>query len=273
MKMEISISNGFEPGKIFLSNRNTKSSDKEPATSENQDSVNNISSLAKLFADTGLDPKNSFVYADKSQLTFNFDLQNSTEKSLTVNGFYSQEKRTLNIGFSYSFESIEEQNGKLFRKKYNIDFGMNISDVKKSSLTGSAKKEDILEYVKRVVKRIFEVADDEDISIGKVLFKKEDLQDILGYEDKKVRESIINLLNTAITVAKLKEFYNDRKDSKTIDFGVEREKYLEIVKKKSKEHKSESWLNISETSEEITNDSEDKDPKKVELGNSEKSSK
>ena len=149
----------------------------------------------------------------------------------------------------------------MYRKKYKLDFGYNLTDIKKDSITGSVKKEDILDYVKRVVERIFEVADNEDISVGKVMFEDEDIAEILGMEDKKIRDGIINLLNTAIVVAKLKEMMNDKKDAKAIDFGVKREKIFEIIKEKIKEQKLESWLNITETEEEF---SDKKNPAEIE---------
>lgn len=228
----------------------------EPLQNDNSILQTDISDLAKIFYESGIDPKTSWVSKSFQRLNFSFNFLNEKTEKLTADGFYSEEKKALNISFQYSFESIEERDGKMFRRKYQIDFGMNLSDVKKESLTGSIKKEDLLEYIKRVVERIFEVADDEEISIGKLLFEKEDIAEIEGMEDKKTREAIINLLSTAIAVAKLKEFYNDRKDSKTVDFGVEREKYLEIVKHKERMQNRESWLNISETLEEI---SEEKD--------------
>jgi hypothetical protein len=231
--------------------------DKLTAANELSADTEQISPSARLLADSGIDLSSSVISFQKEGINFNLQFLQSKTELIKADGFYSEERQSLSISFQYAFERTEMVDGQMKLRKFQVDFGFSMSDIKKESLTGSVKKEDIMDYVKRVVKRIFEVADDEDISIGKVLFEKEDLEDILGMEDKKLRESIINLLNTAILVAKLKEQYNDKHDSKVVDFGVEREKILEILKKKETEQTRESWLNITEISGEME---KEKDP-------------
>lgn len=217
-----------------------------------------ISSESRLFYESGLDIKNSNAEFFGESLAFNLSFNLEDSAKLTANGIYFSSKKTLNISLQYQFEQIVQKDGKTEKKKYQLEFIYNSELSKKRSAEANIKKEDITDFVRRLVDKILSTAKDKQKSVGGVSLNEEDLKDILAIEDEKVRETLISIINMAMAIARFKDKQEDDEDAKVTEVSLKRKKWLELILNKEDKNNTNISLSIEEISSEIIEGSSDK---------------
>ena len=139
-----------------------------------------------------------------------------------------------------------------------MEFIYNSELSKKRSAEANIKKEDITDFVRRLVDKILSTAKDKQKSVGGVSLNEEDLKDILAIEDEKVRETLISIINMAMAIARFKDKQEDDEDAKVTEVSLKRKKWLELILNKEDKNNTNISLSIEEISSEIIEDSSDK---------------
>lgn len=208
-----------------------------------EQTVSGISFGAKFLFDNNIDLHNSFTRNTNKQFQFNLSFFENSERTLTANGFYDKQERSLGVNFSYMFtRQVETENGVELRK-FEMNFNFSMTDIKEMSGEARIEKEDVMKFVQRIVEEIFDTAKNKDITIANIYLAKSDVEDMMMMGSSEMGRNILDLLAMAIAVAKLRELLNDNKDAKLIDLVPERLK--EMVLELQKKEFSDKNMNIS----------------------------
>lgn len=228
-----------------------------------------LSEGARLLNGQNVNFGQSFHTLNDERFEFNLSFQAEKQESLSAHGYYSRETRSLSVSFNYQFEQTVKTDEGTFLKKYTASFEMNMREVNEKSVTASVQKEDITKFVLRVVQELLDKAGDKDIRLNALYLDKEDLKELLGMSDEEAGKKLLQVLNLAIAVAKLRAMMDNKdEDAEVIDMHPEREKWLNIEAKKiDKEHIDYSFR-LEEISSELLPGNTDADDSNLPIAGS-----
>lgn len=191
-----------------------------------------------------IDPVKSNVSQDNNSMYFNVIYNTHTESNFSINGFVKQKENILEINFRYEFFKEIMVDNKPVIKKYNFELHLSANYKDIFSYQEIFEKEDILNFIQKLVKKIFDAIKDDDITVNAVIIDKEDLEDISKIGNKEFSKLIHTLISSVLSLDRYKKMSKSKQPLESIVIHQEREKRL--VKQISIEKVQKLFVKISE---------------------------
>lgn len=172
-----------------------------------------------------IDVVKSTVSNDNNNWYFNVVYNTFTDSNFSINGFVKREEKLLEINFKYEFLKDVVIDGKKTTKKYNLDLHLSASFKETISYKEIFEKEDILRFIQKLVKKIFDAIKDDSITVSAVIIDKEDLDDIAQIGNKEFSKLIQTLISSVISIDRYKKL-SKRQPLENEIIHMEREKRL-----------------------------------------------
>jgi len=207
-----------------------------------------ISDLARTSVQNHLDLSASSVLRANNAFNFNLVFNDSHTRALTAKGYYQTDQQSLSMNMNYQFQQIVRQDdGTYSLKNYQAEFQFSMEDVKSFSKEAGIEKEDIVEFLRRIIGEIMESASDKSKKISGVTFTKEDLAEIMSLMEDNVAKEIVHVLSLAITIARLQNIIGKKdKDAELVEIKAQRSKMDTITKKQSSSYNIQYSMKITE---------------------------
>lgn len=210
------------------------------ANSNTKKIESNISDLGRLLSELNVKEKSLKINSNENSLNYSFEISKSKEAKLNFYADVNLEKQQINARMNYEFSM--EIEGK--KRNFEMNIAFESSDFKQSNETIKVVKEDITDFVQRITKRIMDLAKNKKLNFTGLELSKEDLEDILSYEDNKGRKVLLSLLKLIIQVAAM-ENASKQKEKNAIDITYNPERRSNIVHESNLTIESIKNLNIS----------------------------
>jgi len=219
---------------IAVSNSTAPYSYKEYVAANNQQNSNSltinpsdevtISPALKYLLSQGVNVNESEASILNSITNFNLIFEAKNKEQLTADGYFSEKSRSMDLSFTYTFQRELINNGVKEMHTFQADFSLKLQNIDNKSIKPFEKKEDIMDFVRRLVKEIMEIAKDKDKLLGGVIFDQEDLEELSKIENGKLMQQIQELIATIIIVAKMQAMMEQNKDQELVLLQPQREK-------------------------------------------------
>ncbi|MDD2889914.1 MAG: hypothetical protein PHE49_04640 [bacterium] len=219
---------------IAVPNSTSPYSYKEYVASNNQQNSNSItinpsdevsiSPALKYLLDRGVNVTDSEASILNSITNFNLIFEAKNKEQLTTDGYFLEKSRSIDLSFTYTFQQEIINNGVKEMHTFQADFSLKLQNIDNKSIKPFEKKEDIMDFVRRLVKEIMEIAKDKDKLLGGVIFDQEDLEELSKIENGKLMQQIQELIATIIIVAKMQAMMEQNKDQELVLLQPQREK-------------------------------------------------
>ena len=172
---------------------------KEPAVSAD------LSPLAVLLPEEGLDFSTSSVETLSASMDFNLEFNSSAVEHLSASGYYSEETESLNLSWHFTFQKEVSVGGRTELHTFEAHLQVNVSHVSRITVTPFSRKEDILSLVRRLLKDIQEIAADDDLILGGVVLDFKDFREIFALDNGKLAHNLLALIELTVMLARLKQ--------------------------------------------------------------------
>ncbi|MBI9070796.1 MAG: hypothetical protein JEY94_04320 [Melioribacteraceae bacterium] len=222
---------------------------------ESKDSAR-ISKLSQGLFNSGLDTNSSKIGIGTSEISFSLEFFKKNNASLTADGLFAQQERSLAVNFNYIFEREKKEDDKTLIKKYEVNFGMNYNDVDSSAFKVEIEKDDIHNFIQQIVDDVVKAVGEEKLSVVGLLLHKDDLMDILGVDDGKGKKILAELIGLIVMAADLKKMTNKNSDAEDVVLEPERKESLLLSMEKSKQKSLDYFMEIREIDSKEVKDSE-----------------
>ncbi|MDD5529308.1 MAG: hypothetical protein PHX21_04685 [bacterium] len=223
---------------IPVSNSTLPYSYKESAATNNQQSSNSvtinpsdgvtISPALKYLLSQGVNINESEASILNSITNFHLIFEAKNKEQLTADGYFSEKTKSMDLSFTYTFQQEISNNGVKEMHTFQADFSLKLQNIDNKSIKPFEKKEDIMDFVRRLVKEIMEIAKDKDKLLGGVIFDQEDLEELSKIENGKLMQKIQELIATIIIVARMQAMMEQNKDQELVLLQTKREKTSSI---------------------------------------------
>lgn len=183
-----------------------------------------VSELSRVLSENKIDISKSLVSAESGSLHFNLKFLNQSVEKTTLNGYFAEDLSSGELSFRYNFTRSINENGKNTVHNYEANFEITFKNLSSLSITKSEKKEDILDFLRRITTEIFKKLNDEKTNITAIVLNPEDLKEIAQLTDKKVITLIYRLIELIKWAVEAKKMANRGKGTKDIIYQPQREK-------------------------------------------------
>ncbi|MEI7812056.1 MAG: hypothetical protein WCJ01_06475 [Ignavibacteria bacterium] len=183
---------------------------------KNISAINGISDISRGLYQSDIDLSNSTFTFKADSTNFNLQFLHQTEQKITLNGYLSKEQTSGSFSFAYNYSQTEVKDGKPVDKQYEVNFSFSFNSSKSVSIEKKEKKEDILDFLRRITREIFTKLNDKKANISAIVLDQEDLKDLSQLTDKKAVQLIyqlIDMINFAIEAKKMANKNKDAQDS------------------------------------------------------------
>ena len=175
-----------------------------------------ISHLASRLAETGLDLGNSTVAATSSTLDFHLEFDAGSVQRLTAEGVYQAENRSLYLTWNYAYQQAVTVDGRGQLRSYEARMSLSVTQAASTARSPFVVKEDIMSFVRRLLEDISEVVSDENLDLGGVVLKLEDLAEILALDNGRLARRLVALIQLTILMARLEQLLESERDEVVI---------------------------------------------------------
>jgi hypothetical protein len=181
-----------------------------------------ISDLSRTLYQSDIDLSKSTFSYDAHNTNFNIQFLRQSEQKLSLNGYYSNDLTSGKISFSYNYIQSEVKDGKTINKQFEVNFDLSFKSNRSISVEKTEKKEDILDFLRRITKEIFTKLSDKKINISAIVLDPEDLKELGQVADKKTAQLIYQLIEMIKYAVEAKMMNNKNKDAVDIIYHPER---------------------------------------------------
>lgn len=176
-------------------------------------STSTISDLSRSLYQTNIDLSKSIFSSEGNNTQFTIQFLRQSEQKMTLNGSISNDLTSGSVSFSCSYLQSEIIEGRKVNKEYQVNFNLSFSSNKSVSIEKTEKKEDILDFLRRITNDIFKKLSDNSVNISAVVLDSEDLKDLAQITDKKARQLINQLIEMIKYAVEAKMMANKDKDT------------------------------------------------------------
>jgi hypothetical protein len=147
-----------------------------------------------------LDLNLSDAKIDQTAVNFNLVFTSSSFEKLTAKGSYNFSEKNISLQLSFNFsQKIDEE-----INKYMLNIEFNSSSNETISTEQTTQKEDIIEYVRKIARNVFETLTQKGKYVAGIQFNEEDIKELLQLDDGKFYKILNEIVSLAINLAKLK---------------------------------------------------------------------
>jgi hypothetical protein len=194
-----------------------------------------LSPLGELASATGLDLSQSTMRSAASGYYFDFNFEDTCIQSLNASGFMDMQHQKMEMDFFFVVdETMFNPNGNSNRQ-FKFSLHISLEQFRSSNANISTRKEDIYDFIQRIVKKIADYAASKDQELVDLFLDPEDIQEIAGLDGGKVLKDIAALIGIIHTTNQIlnrdKEdvaIYIPRKQETLLNWTETESKNLEI---------------------------------------------
>ena len=223
-----------------------------PAINGNLSSLSEISDLGRTLYQSNIDLTKSTFIQETGNTSYNIQFLRQSEQKISLNGYYSNDLTSGRISFSYNYLRTEEKEGKTIERKYEVNFDFSFKSTKSISIEKTEKKEDILDFLRRITREIFAKLNDNNVNITAVVLDPEDLNDLAILTDKKAKQLIYQLIEMIKYAVEAKLMANKNKAANEYIYHPKRIKESINETKELNELKIDYSFSMKEVSKTIT---------------------
>ncbi len=155
-----------------------------------------------------LDAENSNITYTQQLIDFNLVFNFFTTVQVFVEGKIEREEQSLEVTFKYSFQREVEEDGKKVTKDFLLELRMKAGFEETVSEEKKVEKEDILNFIQRVVNEIFDTFNDNSKTLRTVIIDKDDFEEIAKTGKGELARLLQSLLGAVFSFIKYKEMNN-----------------------------------------------------------------
>lgn len=164
-----------------------------------------IAPRALLLSEEGLDFDRSRAFGDKAEVYFDLHFRSTHAETLTANGYYSEETRSLEINWKFAFERQQEVDGVITTRHYKADLSISITKIQSRVVSPFVEKDDIISLVRQLLRDVRGVVGEEDRSGGKYTLTNDELLALLMKDDGRLAKKVEALIQLTVMLARLKQ--------------------------------------------------------------------
>ncbi len=154
-----------------------------------------LSRPLQLLQQSGLDLERSYVREEAQLLDFSFSFQDEHVRNLSTGGVWDVRSQTLKMDFSFqSFvKTVDPFTGAEREEMFQFQFHLEASNIQLQESRNEVRKEDILEFAHKILKKIGKMRA-EGTEIDGLILDKEDLRDFGAADNGKLLKQISQLI-------------------------------------------------------------------------------
>ena len=164
-------------------------------------------------------PGLSFV-EEGSNFSFDFTFSEKRFQNISASGFYSSKERNLSFNLSFILDKEFYEGEQKRTKQYQLDFSTNSSNLEIKSLNKKVEKENIHNFLSRVMNDLSKIINDDKINVTGIIFDKEDLTELFGIGDKEIGKLLQEIMLIIKALANIKK--NKNPDAENVLFTPKR---------------------------------------------------
>jgi hypothetical protein len=127
------------------------------------------------------------------------------EPLFNVKGSVKKDKKFVEINFLYEFEQEVLENIEIILKKFSFSLTLKTSYEEIISPRESLKKQDVLNFIQKVAKRVFDTFNDENKTLKTVFLNKEEYEKIIATDKIELSELLKSLFYAVSSLARYKD--------------------------------------------------------------------
>ena len=235
------IENGFYNISVPTVNNFTNS---QKISSTSTTDSTQISRAATYLNNSQVDLQNSNISEINGELNFHIEFNKTESYKTTADGTYSEKEKKLKVDLKIVLENIFGKGNQNKSSAYQIELSINSSKIEINSTSKKVLKENIHEFLSRVLNQLTMLLNSGDKNVTGIVFSKEDLQDLIGLGDKEIGKLLDEISMLVKTLSKLKKEKNPEAES--VLFQPERQKENVIENRNEKKSSVEIRMIVSE---------------------------
>lgn len=155
-----------------------------------------------------VDPQRSSVEFANDQINFNLVYYAVHQSAFTASGFIKKEDKILEISFNYEFEKETFEGGVNSCPNYFFALHIKAEYDDSPSRIERIEKEEILQYIRKTVDRIFERFNNGEKTLSAVTLNQDDVEALAVLDSGEISRMVQTLIGAVISFAKFKEMNN-----------------------------------------------------------------
>ncbi|MGD8780724.1 MAG: hypothetical protein PVH88_17380 [Ignavibacteria bacterium] len=204
----------------LLYNKNENTSVAPQIVSEAKNDKAELTQSASLLTSLPINlPGLSFV-EEGSNFSFDFTFSENRFRNISASGFYSSKERNLSFNLSFIIDKEFYEGEQKKTKQYQVDFSINSSNLEIKSLNKRVEKENIYDFLSRVMNDLTKMINSDKINVTGIIFDKEDLAELLGLGDKEIGKLLQEIMLIIKAIADIKK--NKNPDAENVLFTPKR---------------------------------------------------
>jgi hypothetical protein len=180
-----------------------------------------ISPIALLLSEEGLDFESSSITKDSTDMHFKLEFSSQSMERVSASGYYSEETKTLDLTWQVTFQREVEIDGGIQQRTYEAELRVHLSKVSSIDVSSYVQKEDILSMVRRLLENLNEIIADEDKALGGVVLDFADIHELFAIDDGKLAHDLMALIELTIMLSRLRHMLEG--DEELVILNPERE--------------------------------------------------
>ncbi len=188
--------------------------------------------------------------ANTDDYKFSFNYNDETIFNLTANGVYYSKKKKIKTLLNFTYQKEVLENGVKTLKTFEVKTELSYTLKDERSAETKKSKESIVDFVKRIIDRVIEIEKEDKSLIAGIVLDKEDLKDILSFDDEKGNgKNLKDLIYMLVSFMQLKQLIDKDKDKEQVLYTPKRKEEIVTEINKNKEEDFEFNLSIKELTE------------------------
>jgi hypothetical protein len=163
-----------------------------------------ISPIALLLSEEGLDFESSSITKESTNIHFNLEFSSQSMERVSASGYYSEETRNLDLTWHITFQREVEIDGSIQQRTYEAELQVRLSEASSIDVATFTQKEDILSVVRRLLQNLNEIIADEDKVLGGVILEFADIQELFAIDDGRLAHNLMALIELTIMLSRLR---------------------------------------------------------------------
>jgi len=152
-----------------------------------------------------IDVRNSTVAWQSPEIAFYLVYNFIGEPLFNVKGSVKKDSKFVEINFLYEFDQEVLENIEIVLKKFSFSLTLKASYEEIISSAESLKKQDVLNFIQKVAKRVFDTFNDEKKTLKTVIMNKEEYENIIAIDKIELSELLKSLLYAVSSLARYKD--------------------------------------------------------------------
>ena len=153
-----------------------------------------ISETGRDLNQSNISLPDSNISVDSENIQFNIKFVRQLDQNFTMDGYFTKDYKAGEISFNYKYSVPGLQNGEKTNRQFDVSFTMSFSSSSSISAKSSEKKEDIMDFLRRITREIFSKLNGKGSNISAIVLDPEDLKELASVGDKKVIQMIYHLI-------------------------------------------------------------------------------